>query len=182
MKNYQKTNLKLLMLAGMVVLSFVFCARLTPQGDTPEPGTAVITPAATEKIIRETIPVEITAESGAISGMLSYPSESIPPLRVVAFRVDSSAWYAVEVTTGAQFLMENLPPGDYYIVAYLIDKRVVQGGFAGGYSNFVPCGLSVDCNDHSLIPVTVNPGSVTSGIHPGDWYAPENTFPPDPTN
>lgn len=182
MKNHLNINMKLLLLAGMVILSSVFCARLAPQEDTPEPGTAVFTPAAGEKTIRETTPTVSTAESGSISGMLSYPSESIPPLRVVAFRVDNTAWYAVEVTKGDQFLVEDLPPGDYYIVAYLIDKQVVKGGFAGGYSNFVPCGMSVDCSDHSLIPVAVTPGSVTSGVHPGDWYAPENTFPPDPTN
>jgi hypothetical protein len=182
MKNHRNLKNRLLLLAGVVMLSSVFCARLTTMDNTPAPGPAATTPTAAGIIIRETQPAASKAENGSISGMLSYPSESIPPLRVVAFRVDGGAWYAVEVTAGNQFLIENLPAGDYYIVAYLIDKQVNQGGFAGGYSYFVPCGMSVDCSDHTLIPVEVASGCVTTGINPGDWYAPENTFPPDPAN
>ncbi|MGQ9553761.1 MAG: hypothetical protein ACUVWR_06595 [Anaerolineae bacterium] len=40
--------------------------------------------------------------------------------------------------------------------------------------------MSVDCADHSLIGVEVRAGETTTGIDPGDWYAPEGAFPPDP--
>jgi hypothetical protein len=53
-------------------------------------------------------------------------------------------------------------------------------GLAGGYTQAVPCGLSVNCTDHSLIPVQVNNGVVTQNINPGDWYAPEGSFPSYP--
>jgi hypothetical protein len=181
-------NLKLILISGAVLASSVFCSQLTPQGgkSTPMPieGKPTIMPTSEKATLPprvETPVIETAVETGAIAGSLNYPSEGIPPLRVVAFQVDGDSWYAVEVTQGDQFIIKDLPPGDYFVVAYLLEKNADQGGFAGGYSNFVPCGLSVDCEDHSLIPIKVEPGKVTPGILPGDWYAPEAFFPPDPT-
>jgi len=44
----------------------------------------------------------------------------------------------------------------------------------------VPCGLSVDCLNHDLIDVVVEQGSVIFEVNPGDFYAPEGSFPPPP--
>jgi hypothetical protein len=52
--------------------------------------------------------------------------------------------------------------------------------WGGGYTAAVLCGLSVDCTDHGLLPVTVIAGQVTSGIDPTDWYAEPGAFPPNP--
>ena len=46
----------------------------------------------------------------------------------------------------------------------------------------VPCGLSVECGDHSLLAVEVQSGQTTADVNPADWYAPEGAFPPDPAN
>ncbi|MHC1784164.1 MAG: hypothetical protein AB9891_15665 [Anaerolineaceae bacterium] len=181
-------NLKLILISGAVFLSSIFCSQLTPVGEkgTPEPNE--VKPTIMETSQKATLPpqieptvMEAVVETGAIAGNLNYPSEGIPPLRVVAYRVDSDDWYAVEVTQGDQFIIKDLPPGDYFVVAYLLEKNPGRGDFAGGYSNFVTCGLSVECEDHSLIPVKVEPGKTTPGILPGDWYTPENFFPQDPT-
>jgi len=43
----------------------------------------------------------------------------------------------------------------------------------------VPCGLSAGCEDHTLLPIIVIEGQ-TASADPGDWYAPEGTFPPMP--
>jgi hypothetical protein len=181
-------NLKPILISGVVFASSIFCSQLAPRGEKSTPEPIETKPAIMETGEKATLPpkveptvVETAVETGTIAGSLNYPSEGIPPLRIVAFRVDSDAWYAVEVTQGDQFLIKDLPPGDYYVVAYLLEKIAGQSGLAGGYSNFVPCGLSVDCDDHSLIPVKVEPGKVTAGILPGDWYAPDAFFPPDPT-
>jgi hypothetical protein len=114
--------------------------------------------------------------AGGISGNLSYPSEFIPPLRVVAFRVDVNEYYFLDTAENqAAYQIDNLPPGTYHVVAYTMD-----GGLAGGYTQAVPCGLSADCADHSLIDIVVNAGGVGAGINPGDWYAPEGAYPPKP--
>jgi hypothetical protein len=111
-----------------------------------------------------------------IEGRLSYPSSFIPPLAVVAFNVNDPNDFHFVLTQQDQATYSlPVPDGQYYVVSY------VQGGdFAGAYSQAVPCGLSVNCTDHSLIPVAVANGSPATGIDPGDWYAPEGTFPPNP--
>jgi hypothetical protein len=123
-----------------------------------------------------TVTVTATPEPGSISGKLSYPSSFIPPLRVAAFRVDEFYYrYVDTMQNQGTYQISGLEPGVYHIVAY-----VMGGGYAGGYTQMVPCGLSADCTDHSLIDVTVEAGKDTPNIDPGDWYAPEGTFPPMP--
>lgn len=129
-------------------------------GNTPIP-TFTITP---------------TLEPGSISGRLSYPSDFIPPQRVVAFEVGGYNYRFVDTVQNQNvYHITGLRPGVYHVVAYVMD-----GDLAGGYTQAVPCGLAVGCNDHSLIEVTVEAGMDTPNINPGDWYAPEEAFPPMP--
>ena len=116
--------------------------------------------------------------SGSITGKLSYPSSFIPSMAIVAYVAGGSPldyYYMITDEGSSTYQLDNLPPGNYYVVAYLGD-----GGFAGGYSQAIPCGLSAECADHSLISVPVTGGQVTQGVDPGDWYAPSDAFPPYP--
>jgi len=116
------------------------------------------------------------ATGGSLTGNLSYPSEGIPPLRVVAYRTDIFQYFYVDTAQNqSTFQIDNLPAGTYNVVAYTMD-----GGLSGGYSQAVPCGLSVDCTDHSLITISVLDGQLSGGVNPADWYAPAGTFPPFP--
>lgn len=120
-----------------------------------------------------TATVTATPEPGSISGALSYPSSFIPPLRVVAFQVNGFNYrYVDTMQNQATYQITGLAPGLYHVVAYLMD-----GSYAGGYSQMVPCGLSASCTDHSLIDVEVKSGQDTPSINPGDWYAPVGAFP-----
>jgi len=117
-----------------------------------------------------------TEAEGTITGSLSYPSEAIPPLKVVAFDARSEAPVAtVDTEAGQSTYSLSVPIGGYYVVAYTLDGRL-----AGGYTLAVLCGLSVECTDHMLVPVGVAPGFAPEGIDPADWYAPEGSFPPMP--
>jgi preprotein translocase subunit SecG len=146
------------------------------------------TSAATDAPLTETEEVLPPALPGGVSGDLSYPSEFIPPLRVVAFRLENGQPngdfnFIVTSENQSTYQIDGLEPGQYWVVAYTIPAgEGIPQGLAGGYSKAVPCGLSVDCNDHSLIAVDVLAGQLTGGIDPTDWYAPEGTFPPDPNN
>ena len=123
-----------------------------------------------------TATVTATPEPGSISGALSYPSSFIPPLRVVAFQVNGFNYrYVDTMQNQTTYQITGLAPGLYHVVAYIMD-----GTYAGGYSQAVPCGLSVDCTDHSLIAVEVKSGQDTPNVNPGDWYAPAGAFPPKP--
>lgn len=115
--------------------------------------------------------------TGSVSGSLSYPSEFIPAMQIVFFNVNdpSQWWYLSTAENTSVYQFDGLPAGTYYVVAY-----VAGGDYGGGYTQAVPCGISVNCNDHSLIPVVVTGGQVTVGVDPQDWYAPEGTFPPNP--
>lgn len=122
-------------------------------------------------------------QRGTVTGMLSYPSEFIPPMRVVLFGLNDGKAYFVDTAYGQGFYSIDVPAGSYYIVSYPyqgIPGRTGQadsysygpGSFAGGYSQAVLCGLTMDCNDHTLIAVNVAVGQTTSA-NPGDWYAPD---------
>ena len=120
-----------------------------------------------------TATVTATPEPGSISGTLSYPSSFIPPLRVVAFQVNGFNYrYVDTMQNQSTYQITGLAPGLYHVVAYTMD-----GLFAGGYTQMVPCGLSASCTDHSLIDVEVKSGQDTPSINPGDWYAPMDAFP-----
>lgn len=59
----------------------------------------------------------------------------------------------------------DLPPGTYAAYAW------VDGGELGGsYSAAVPSGLTVECSDHSLLPIEVRAGATVTGVDICDWY------------
>ena len=115
--------------------------------------------------------------NGALGGKILYPSSGIPPLRIVAYKADDfTEYYSITTVQNQSAYDMSLPPGQYYVVAYTLD-----GSLAGGYTKAVLCGLTVDCTDHSLIPVQVSSTVVlNSEVNLADWYAPEGTFPPMP--
>jgi hypothetical protein len=125
-----------------------------------------------------TIPLPSSDNYGTISGKLSYPSEQIPPLRIIAFDIYNNAYYYVDTSANQQtYEITNLMPGYYNVVAY---ERT--NGLAGGYTEAVECGFAIGCSDvHTLVVVYVTPGQTVSNINPADWYAPVDTFPPDHT-
>ena len=123
-------------------------------------------------------PTKSVEANGKIEGVLGYPSEVIPSLEVYAFDVTDESKYFLVKTNPNQgtFTIEDVTPGTYNVVAY----SVGYSNLSGGFSKAVPCGLSVECTDHSLISVTVDAGETTTGVEVRDWYAPEGTFPAKP--
>jgi hypothetical protein len=120
--------------------------------------------------------MDISQITGSITGTLGYPAEYIPAMEIVAFNTNTTFWYYVTTPEGANsYTITGLPPGPYRVVAYTVD-----GGLPGGYSQAVPCGLSVNCNDHSLITVNVTAGGTVTGVDPIDFYAQPGDFPPNP--
>jgi hypothetical protein len=126
-------------------------------------------------------PTEAAVTTGTITGDLSYPSEFIPALSVVAFKVDDDQWFYIQTEVNQlTYTLEGLPPGTYHVVAYPQPSSGIPSDLAAGYTQMIPCGLSVECTDHTLIPVEVNAGVTETGIDPGDWFAGPNAFPANP--
>lgn len=142
-------------------------ATVAPTSTTPTAIPATATP---------------TVRNGALSGSLSYPSEGIPALRIVAMNPVTGVYYWQNTVAGQSFYrFDNLAPASYYVLAYTIANP--SKTFFAAYSQAVPCGLSVACTDHSLIAVEVKAGEETKDINPTDWYADtaEWNWPIDPT-
>jgi hypothetical protein len=140
------------------------------------PGTAAAVMTGLPGTIEAQLKTPPAPQNGSIRGHLSYPSEFLPPQKIVAFDTLTMAVAGVVTTMEGQGEYQlSVPAGQYYVVAYTLD-----GGLAAGYTQAVPCGLTAACTDHSLIPVPVNSGASVNGIDPQDWYAPPGTFPPMP--
>lgn len=119
--------------------------------------------------------------TGVIKGNLGYPSEFIPELRVVAFNIHNEDYHFIETEHNQQtYEMRDLPPGTYHVVAYVLNMGM---DMPLAYSQFVLCGSTVDCTDHTLVEVNVYADHVTEGIDPIDAYitAEEAGWPEDPT-
>lgn len=124
------------------------------------------------------LPPGIEPPTGSISGSLSYPSSFIPPLIIVATEINTGNYYYILTTQNTTtYELGGLPAGQYTVVAYVADD---PSGYSAGYSAAVPCGLSVNCSDHSLLVITLAPGQNQGGVDPQDWYAPPGSFPPNP--
>lgn len=179
-------NTKIILAFLIIISTTIFCPLLSNGQGTPTPnvnGMVNATLTAMASVPNSSIPTVPTAlppvpATGTISGKLSYPSDFIPPLRVVAFdAANTSIYYYVDtVLNQFEYTISDLPAGVYHVVSYKIGSTTL----AGGYTQMVPCGLAYGCNDHTLINVTVTSGNTTTGINPGDWYANVSSFPPMP--
>jgi hypothetical protein len=152
-----------------VVVSQTFAAMTARAAGQKQPATPAPTkPAAT--------PVSPSG-TGGISGALNYPGSSIPPMHVVAFRYGSESYTLVTTSAGqSTYEIDGLPAGTYWVIAYTIGGNGFPDQLPGGYTRAVPCGLSVNCTDHTMLDVPVQAGAVTPNVNPWDWYAPPGTF------
>ena len=123
-------------------------------------------------------------QSGVVKGTLCYPSDYIPPMTLYLKNQDSQKIYR-QITKQNQrnFSFKEIPAGKYVAFAYTLDETLMDdrdnsSKASGGYTQFVPCGLSVECEDHSLIIINVKNGSATTGIQICDWYGAQ--IPPEP--
>jgi len=125
----------------------------------------------------ELITPTLADRRGKIVGKLGYPSEGIPQLTVYAFdTLNEKKYYFIETKENqTEFTIPNVDPSSYFVVAYAKNYNI-----SGSYTKAVPCGLSVECTDHTMIDVIVHPGETVTGIEVRDWYAPVNAFPKKP--
>ena len=145
-------------------------------------GNETDTPSSDEE---EDEPVTQTPTNlGTITGQVTYPSEYIPDgMTICAENVTSGETLCtteIEMDTSGtnnppgntapyySYTLE-IPAGNYYIYAYDADGDPEYKAY---YSKFVTCGLSVECESHDIIIVTISNGDNLTGIDPGDWYAP----------
>jgi len=105
---------------------------------------------------------------GMVTGTLAYPSEVLPAQRVCAVDLATDKEYCRHAAEGEAAFTIAAPAGEYWVYAVLPDDA---SGKRAYYSEFVRCGLSTECKDHTPVTVVVEAGT-DAEAHPHDWYAP----------
>lgn len=130
------------------------------------------------------IPVPVMAvepQPGVIEGSLSYPSEFIPPdMTICAENLTTQKRFCTNKhLKGRKYTYKvgyklTLPPGDYHVYAFLPDPAkygaTYPKDYRAYYSEFVKCGMNVNCKSRAPIVVKVKSGDILKGIDPMDWY------------
>jgi len=124
-------------------------------------------------------PQALPVVMGGVEGRLSYPADSVPAMRIVAFQVATGQYYSVDTAAGqSTYRLEGLPEGKYNVLAYTLGSDSFPAGLAGGYTQAVMCGMSESCTDHGLVDVIVFDGEIPPDVDILDWLQPN--FPPMP--
>jgi hypothetical protein len=116
-----------------------------------------------------------TDSTGSVSGKLCYPSEYIPEMTIFFQDVYSLDFIQATTIENQDSYTQQLPLGEYIVFAYLNSGAPL----GGAYTFAVLCGLTADCEDHSLVQIRIEPGMSVTDIDICDWYSPDS-IPPDP--
>lgn len=114
--------------------------------------------------------------TGVVRGKLCYPSEYVPAMNVYLKSSTSGKIYKiVSKENQPTFTFKKVPEGNYVAFAYTLvataqDINNKKSKTSGGFTRFVPCGMSVDCKDHTLISFKVAKGKTLDTINICDWY------------
>jgi hypothetical protein len=172
-----------LVISAMLIAA-VACAPRSAAPDPTSTSTASVA-AATTTPATTSVPSAGTpqpAATGAITGLVAYPAEGHPAVTICAFgATDRSVHFCVDVPRAttppkSPYAITVVRSGTYQLFAYAegSDKA------GGAYTEFVKCGLSASCSDHTPIDVTVRAGETVRDIEVSDWYAPSDSWPTRP--
>lgn len=143
----------------------VITATFTPETKP----TATLAPTPVVNALPEASPTAPPPAPlpGVISGRLCYPSEYIPAMTIYARNADTGETWTMHVPMDTLSYEFEVPAGDYLVFAW------TDEGLGGSYSEFVPCGLSVECSDHTPVVVPVAAGQRVTGVDICDFYMEE---------
>jgi hypothetical protein len=168
--------------AAFGVLALVLCCTtpLTPAPPSQTSAAPSVAVSASPAVLSCAAVRPISL--GAISGRISYPSESIPVLALIAIRADDPGTYRVlhaqRVPPGpTSYTMAAVEPGVYAVVAFVEGQG---SGLEAAYTAAVTCGLTASCTDHALVRVTVRGGETVTGVDVTDWNSAAAALPVRP--
>jgi hypothetical protein len=112
-----------------------------------------------------------------LNGVLCYPSDYyIPEMTVYLRQTNSDKVYKLTTKENQSlFKFKDIPFGEYCCYAYTLDSTIedtngIKTKAIGGYTKAVPCGLTIDCNDHTLINFKIDSISSKDTISICDFY------------
>lgn len=117
-----------------------------------------------------------SSTSGTVKGTVCYPSEYIPAMNVYLKNKETSKIYSLDIKENQKpFKFKKIPTGNYIAFANTVQEISTDSNnkstiTSGGYTHAVPCGLTVECKDHSLLIFKVQNGKTTKNIQICDWF------------
>ena len=158
----------IIILISGIILGTIIAVGAFNFGRKPPQVKTIVSPTP----ISTLAPEKDVLDKGVVEGSMSFPSEGIPDQVLVCAeniqtrkefctdkRINDPKYtyrvgFKLEVPTGKYLVYEKMPPDEYR--AY--------------YSEFVTCGLSVNCTSHEPIVVEVKKNQTVSEVDPQDWY------------
>ncbi len=186
-------------LAAALIIGVGLGERPSQVTSSPSPTAATSTPVPATTAPASPSPTATAlpspAQTGAISGRLSYPSDFIPPLTVYAIGADDQrVWFSVEFpgygspprptaqpgTEPGTYTLTGVAPGTYWVVAYRNDGLKPDPGYYTREAECLRRTPSGPCPDQTPIFVTVTAGQTTREIDIVSWWPGSGLMPPPP--
>ena len=108
--------------------------------------------------------------AGTIEGAVAFPSQTVPSMTVYAAELETSRLHTVQLARGQTAFTVEVPPGRYLL--FLAPNEPGAPDIYGAYTRYSVCAphdVDGQCNDHSLLPVTVA-GKTPHVVTVDDWY------------
>lgn len=112
--------------------------------------------------------------SASLSGLIRYPSEVTPMMRICALPVTGAGSCTSTLAGQRDYLIAGLAGGEYRLVVALAEGDMRTGG----HVMEVRC-IRAPCPEH-LKSVVVPAGVAVTGIDINGFYPPRDDFPPMP--
>jgi hypothetical protein len=170
-----------LLSVGITLGAVLAYTTVRSNQDTPKPQSTAITseitpPSAPSPLTTASPAPSLTDQplilNGTIEGSLGYPGAGIPTdMNVCAQNQETSEVFCTQQIKEDSFQYSvgyrlTVKPGVYTVWAQLPSDP----SYRAYYSEFVTCGLHVECTSHEPIPVVVQPGANVKKVDPIDWY------------
>lgn len=105
-----------------------------------------------------------TPPVGFVKGRICYPSDRIPVMTAYFVNLDNKSQFELGIQAGQSEYNVEIPPGNYYAYAWVSDYKV-----GGMYSQYVACGMTESCTDHTPASFVVTAGTTVGNIDLCDW-------------
>ncbi|MGH8049675.1 MAG: hypothetical protein ACRERV_14520 [Methylococcales bacterium] len=111
-------------------------------------------------------------DNGSIGGMIQYPGQAIPPMRICAFNAETQKAACVKIKAGEpKYRIANLPAAEYQIIAKVEQAKMK----VGGHMLQVQC-IRAPC-PALLKSVSLQTGQALAEVPLNGFYESRNDFP-----
>ena len=111
------------------------------------------------------------AVAGTIEGVVTFPTQFVPSMTVYASDLDTARVHSVQLARGQANFTVEVPPGRYLV--FLAPNEPGAPNVYGAYTQYSLCaphGIDAQCEDHSLVAITVTAKAPHCAVTIDDWY------------